>query len=61
MEREQDRLERIITEMGRGKDLGDELGWNPRTKSFTSLYGADPDSVMEATPQDLTFASGGRT
>ena len=59
MEREQDRLERLITEMGRGSDMGDKLGYDRRTKTFRPSYTVDPDARTEVTPEDNIFYSGG--
>jgi hypothetical protein len=59
MEREQDRVERVITEMAKGKDMGDKLGYDRRTKTFRLKSKVDPDACTEVTPEDNIFYSGG--
>lgn len=55
MEKERDRVERLISEMARGKDIGDKLGYDSRTKTFRPSSMVDPDNLTEATPEDHTF------
>ena len=57
MGKEQDRIERLIGEMARGKDIGDKLGYDRRTKTFRPSSMVDPDNLTEATPEDHVFYS----
>lgn len=57
MERERDRVERLINEMARGKDIGDKLAYNRRTKTYGPSSTVDPDDLTEATPEDHIFFS----
>ena len=57
MEKEQDRIERIVCEMARGKDTGDKLGYDRRTKTFRPSSVVDPDNLTEATPEDHIYYS----
>ena len=57
MGKEQDRVERIISEMARGKDIESKLVYDRRTKTFRPSSMVDPDNLTEATPEDHVFYS----
>jgi hypothetical protein len=46
--------------MAKGKDIGDKLGYDRRTKTFRPASTVDPDDLTEATPEDHIFFTGGR-
>ncbi len=58
MEREEDRIQRIITDMARGNDVGHKLRYNPETKRIEPIPTFhDPDGSTKITPEDTTLSA----
>ena len=56
MEKEEDRIRSIMENMARGKDIGDKLIYDRRTKTVRPVSKRrDPDGAMQFTPEDLGF------
>jgi hypothetical protein len=52
---ERSNIERIISEMARGKDIGGDLGFDRDTKTFRDISSIDPDNLTRVTPDDNIF------
>jgi hypothetical protein len=55
---ERSNIERIISEMARGKVVGDKLLYDRRTKTFRLSGTVDPDQATDATFEDNIFFCG---
>ena len=59
MEREEDRVHRIMQDYHQGTECGNKLKYDPQTKTIRpSSWADDPDKTISVTPQDMQHFGG---